>query len=75
MYTWMTSNAVGTPSGQSSHVPGFWLLGYRNNEAPVQESNENVCWPLTGSGEIDIFEHSGSERAEQLHRPRHQGLG
>ncbi len=22
-----------------------------------EEPDENVCWPLTGSGEIDIFEH------------------
>ncbi len=33
------------------------LLGALNNEAPVQEADETVCWPLTGSGEIDIFEH------------------
>jgi len=23
----------------------------------VQDANETICWPITGSGEIDIFEH------------------
>lgn len=44
-------------NGQSGMFPAWWLLGARNNEPPVQEADENVCWPLTGSGEIDIFEH------------------
>src|SRR5579859_760006 len=57
MYTWMTSNTTGQPSGVAGMFPAWWLLGYRNNENPVQEGNENVCWPLIGSGEIDIFEH------------------
>ena len=26
----------------------------------MQEADETVCWPLPGSGEIDIFEHYGS---------------
>jgi len=26
---------------------------------PVQDPDEVICWPLTGSGEIDIFEHHG----------------
>ena len=43
--------------------PAWWLLGARNNEPPVQEPDENVCWPLPGSGEIDIFEHYGSNGA------------
>lgn len=37
--------------------PAWWLLGARNNEPPVQDADETVCWPITGSGEIDIFEH------------------
>ena len=37
--------------------PAWWLLGYRNNEPPLEEEDEDVCWPLPGSGEIDIFEH------------------
>jgi beta-glucanase (GH16 family) len=44
-------------SGQSGMFPAWWLLGARNNEPPVQEADEDVCWPLTGSGEIDVFEH------------------
>ncbi len=46
-------------NGQPSMFPAWWLLGARNNESPVQEEDETVCWPLTGSGEIDIFEHHG----------------
>jgi len=46
-------------SGVASMFPAWWLLGAQNNESPVQEEDENVCWPLTGSGEIDIFEHHG----------------
>jgi len=44
-------------SGQPGMFPAWWLLGALNNEAPVDEANETVCWPMTGSGEIDIFEH------------------
>ena len=46
-------------SGEGSMFPAWWLLGAQNNESPVQEADENICWPLTGSGEIDIFEHHG----------------
>ena len=44
-------------AGQEGMFPAWWLLGARNNEAPVQEEDEDVCWPKPGSGEIDIFEH------------------
>jgi beta-glucanase (GH16 family) len=44
-------------SGQSGMFPAWWLLGARNNEPPVQQADEDICWPLPGSGEIDIFEH------------------
>ena len=44
-------------SGKDGMFPAWWLLGARNNEPPVQQADENVCWPMTGSGEIDIFEH------------------
>ena len=54
-------------SGRPGMFPAFWLLGARNNEPPVQEEDENVCWPMPGSGEIDIFEHHGGEPPE--HRP------
>ena len=44
-------------SGQAGMFPAWWLLGAYNNEPPVQEADETICWPMTGSGEIDIFEH------------------
>jgi beta-glucanase (GH16 family) len=44
-------------SGQPGMFPAWWLLGARNNEPPVQEEDEDICWPMLGSGEIDIFEH------------------
>tara|TARA_B110000967_G_scaffold164851_1_gene172304 strand:+ start:473 stop:1333 length:861 start_codon:yes stop_codon:yes gene_type:complete len=44
-------------SGQPGMFPAWWLLGALNNEPPVEEEDETVCWPLTGSGEIDVFEH------------------
>ncbi len=44
-------------SGQDGMFPAWWLLGARNNEPPVQEADEDICWPMPGSGEIDIFEH------------------
>ena len=46
-------------NGKAGMFPAWWLLGARNNEPPVQEADENICWPTTGSGEIDIFEHHG----------------
>jgi len=46
-------------NGEPSMFPAWWILGAQNNESPVQEADENMCWPLTGSGEIDIFEHHG----------------
>jgi beta-glucanase (GH16 family) len=53
-------------SGEPSMFPAWWLLGAQNNEAPVQEENENICWPLTGSGEIDIFEHHGDHQEDEF---------
>ena len=32
---------------QASMFPAWWILGAQNNEPPVQEPNENICWPLT----------------------------
>jgi beta-glucanase (GH16 family) len=49
-------------NGDASQFPAWWLLGAQNNEPPVQEADEYVCWPLTGSGEIDIFEHHGDHQ-------------
>ena len=44
-------------SGQVGMFPAWWLLGARNNEPPIEETDETVCWPVIGSGEIDVFEH------------------
>ncbi|HBH48530.1 MAG TPA: glycosyl hydrolase [Bacteroidales bacterium] len=51
-------------NGEASMFPAWWLLGAQNNEPPVQEADEYVCWPLTGSGEIDIFEHHGDHQKD-----------
>ena len=51
-------------SSEASMFPAWWILGAQNNEPPVQEDDENICWPLTGSGEIDIFEHHGDAKAD-----------
>jgi beta-glucanase (GH16 family) len=53
-------------NGEASMFPAWWLLGAQNDESPVQEEDENVCWPMTGSGEIDIFEHHGDHGADQF---------
>jgi len=53
-------------SGEPSMFPAWWILGAQNNESPVQQADENVCWPLTGSGEIDIFEHHGDHNKNQF---------
>ena len=44
-------------SGQAGMFPAWWLLGALNNEPPLEEPDEKVCWPVRGSGEIDVFEH------------------
>ena len=49
-------------NGEASMFPAWWILGAQNNEPPVQESDEYICWPTTGSGEIDIFEHHGDHQ-------------
>ena len=53
-------------NGEASMFPAWWLLGARNNESPVQEEDESICWPLTGSGEIDIFEHHGDHMKDEF---------
>lgn len=53
-------------NGEASMFPAWWLLGAQNNEPPVQEEDENVCCPLTGSGEIDIFEHHGDHMKDEF---------
>jgi beta-glucanase (GH16 family) len=62
-------------NGQASMFPAWWLLGARNNEPPVQEPDEDVCWPVTGSGEIDIFEHHGDHGPDQFTTGAIKSLG
>ena len=51
---------------EPSMFPAWWILGARNNEPPVQEADEDICWPITGSGEIDIFEHHGDVKDDHF---------
>ena len=62
-------------NGQAGMFPAWWLLGARNNESPVQEDDENICWPLAGSGEIDIFEHYGSNGPDHFAARMIKNLG
>jgi beta-glucanase (GH16 family) len=62
-------------NGEASMFPAWWILGARNNEPPVQEDDENVCWPLTGSGEIDIFEHHGDHLKDEFTTGAIKSLG
>jgi beta-glucanase (GH16 family) len=62
-------------NGEPSMFPAWWLLGAQNNEPPVQEEDENVCWPLTGSGEIDIFEHHGDHSDDHFTTGAIKNLG
>lgn len=62
-------------SGKPSMFPAWWLLGAQNNEPPVQEEDENVCWPLEGSGEIDIFEHHGDHQQNRFTTGAIKSLG
>jgi len=40
-------------NGEPSMFPAWWILGAQNNESPLQEADENICWPLTGSGSVE----------------------
>ena len=60
---------------QKSIFPAWWILGAQNNESPVQEENENICWPMTGSGEIDIFEHHGDYNPDHFTTGAIKNLG
>lgn len=62
-------------NGEPSMFPAWWLLGAQNNESPVQEDDENICWPLTGSGEIDIFEHHGDHQKDHFTTGAIKSLG
>ena len=60
---------------EASMFPAWWILGAQNNEPPVQEADETICWPLTGSGEIDIFEHHGDAKADHFTTGAIKSLG
>ena len=60
---------------QKSMFPAWWILGAQNNESPVQEENENICWPMTCSGEIDIFEHHGDYNPDHFTTGAIKNLG
>jgi len=62
-------------NGEPSMFPAWWILGAQNNESPVQEEDENICWPLTGSGEIDIFEHHGDHQKDHFTAGAIKSLG
>lgn len=62
-------------NGEASMFPAWWLLGSQNNEPPVQELDENICWPMTGSGEIDIFEHHGDHQKDHYTTGAIKSLG
>ncbi|KGL59847.1 MULTISPECIES: family 16 glycosylhydrolase [unclassified Polaribacter] len=62
-------------NGEPSMFPAWWILGAQNNESPVQEADENICWPLTGSGEIDIFEHHGDHQKNHFTAGAIKNLG
>lgn len=62
-------------NGEPSMFPAWWLLGAKNNESPVQEADENICWPMTGSGEIDIFEHHGDHQKDHFTTGAIKNLG
>lgn len=62
-------------NGTPSMFPAWWILGAQNNEPPVDETNEDVCWPMTGSGEIDIFEHHGDHHHDHYTTGAIKNLG
>jgi beta-glucanase (GH16 family) len=62
-------------SGQAGMFPAWWLLGARNNEVPVVDADEDVCWPMTGSGEIDVFEHHSDGGADHYAARAIKSLG
>lgn len=71
---WTAKLKLGS-NGEPSMFPAWWILGAQNNESPVQEDNETICWPLTGSGEIDIFEHHGDHQKDHFTAGAIKSLG
>jgi beta-glucanase (GH16 family) len=62
-------------NGEPSMFPAWWILGAQNNEPPVDEADETICWPTTGSGEIDIFEHHGDHQKDTFTTGAIKNLG
>lgn len=62
-------------NGKASMFPAWWILGAQNNEPPVQQADETICWPMTGSGEIDIFEHHGDHQKDHFTAGAIKNLG
>jgi beta-glucanase (GH16 family) len=62
-------------SGQPGMFPAWWLLGAQNNEPPIEGQDETICWPMTGSGEIDIFEHHSDGGADHYAARAIKSLG
>lgn len=62
-------------SGQAGMFPAWWVLGARNNEPPIEDADEDICWPMTGSGEIDIFEHHSDGGPDHYAARAIQNLG
>lgn len=62
-------------NGEASQFPAWWILGAQNNEPPVQEEDETICWPMVGSGEIDIFEHHGDHLKDEFTTGAIKNLG
>jgi beta-glucanase (GH16 family) len=62
-------------NGEPSMFPAWWILGAQNNEPPIKDADENICWPLTGSGEIDIFEHHGDHQKDHFTAGAIKSLG
>jgi beta-glucanase (GH16 family) len=62
-------------NGEPSMFPAWWILGAQNNESPIKDADENICWPLTGSGEIDIFEHHGDHQKDHFTAGAIKSLG
>jgi beta-glucanase (GH16 family) len=51
------------------------MLGSRINQAPVVHGDENLCWPLNGANEIDIFEAATNTNTNQGNFIKNWGAG
>jgi hypothetical protein len=63
-------------SGSATGIwPAWWMLGSRLNQAPILHSDENLCWPLHGANEIDIFEAASNTNTNQGNFIKDWGAG